>query len=115
MVLRLPIELRRLSKAKKRWSECRSLQLRKRDDTRSASGNGAAIVGGVAAVKVDADDLGDPGLLHGDAVDDVGLGHGAFAVSDDHELSGGTHLVEELGEPTYVSLVERSVNFVEDA
>src|ERR1700722_13070182 len=50
------------------------------------SGNGAAIVCGVAAVEVDADDLGDAGLLHRDAVDDVGLGHGAFAVGDHNKL-----------------------------
>ena len=38
------------------------------------------------AVQVDAYDLRDAGLLHGDAVDDIGLRHRAFAVSDDDEL-----------------------------
>src|SRR5712691_7448303 len=79
------------------------------------SGYGAAVVGGVAAVEVDADDLRDAGLLHGDTVDDVGLGHGAFAVGDDDELCGGAHVVDEFGEAAYVGLVEGSVDFVEDA
>src|SRR6267378_8149089 len=80
------------------------------------SGYGAAVVVcGVAAVEVDADNLRDAGLLHGDAVDNVGLGHGAFAVSDHDELCGCAHLVDEFGEAAYVGLVERSIDFVEDA
>src|SRR5712691_9615974 len=70
------------------------------------SGYGAAVVGGVAAVEVDADDLRDAGLLHGDTVDDVGLGHGAFTVGDDDELCGGAHVVDEFGEAAYVGFVE---------
>src|SRR5260370_16343787 len=76
---------------------------------------GAAVVCGVAAVEVDADDLRDAGLLHGDPIDDVGLGHGAFAMGDHHELCGCAHLMDELGEAAYVGFVERSVDFVEDA
>src|ERR1700731_1923343 len=76
---------------------------------------GTAIVRGVAAVEVDADDLRDARFLHGDAVDNVGLGHGAFAVSDHHELCRRAHLVDQFGEAAYVGLVKRSVDFVEDA
>ena len=67
------------------------------------SGNGAAIVCGVAAVEVDTDDLRDAGLLHGDAVDDIGLGHGAFTVSDYDELRGCLMSWMSLWRPTLVS------------
>jgi hypothetical protein len=42
---------------KKRWSECGSLQLRKREVWAMTSGYGAAIVCSIAAVEIDADDL----------------------------------------------------------
>src|ERR1700730_9752277 len=76
---------------------------------------GTAIVRGVAAVEVDADDLRDARFLHGDAVDHVGLRHRAFAVSDHHELCRRAHLVDQFGEAAYVGLVERGVDFVENA
>ncbi len=75
----------------------------------------AALAAAVALAEVDADDLGDAGLLHGDAVDDVGLGHGALAVGDDDELGGLAHVGDELGEAADVGLVERGVDFVEHA
>ena len=66
-------------------------------------------------LQVDADDLGDAGFLHGDAIDDVGHLHGALGVGHHQELSGGGKPRDEIGEATDVGLVERRVHLVEHA
>ncbi len=76
---------------------------------------GAGLVAFAAAAEGYADDLADAGFLHGDAVHDVGLFHGALLVGDDDELGVVAHLGDEAGEAAYVGFVERGVDLVEDA
>jgi hypothetical protein len=66
--------------------------------------------------KANADDLGDAGLLHSDAVDHVGGLHHALGVSDEQELSLRAQRVRSRSaKATHVRFVERSIDFVENA
>ena len=69
----------------------------------------------VAAGELDAEELADAALLHGDSVEGVGAGHSALVVGDDHELALADEAVEQLDEAADVRLVERCVHFVEHA
>src|SRR3981189_763201 len=61
------------------------------------------------------DDLGDAGLLHGDAVERVGHLHGALVVRDHDELRSAAHLAHHLVVPAHVCLVEGGIHLVEEA
>lgn len=65
--------------------------------------------------EVDADDFADAVFFHGDAVDDVCAGDGAFVVGDDEELALGDEAVEDFDEAFDIGFVEGGVHFVEDA
>ena len=54
-------------------------------------------------------------LLHGHAVENGRDAHGLLAVRDEHELGLHAHLLDQFGEAADVGLVERRVDFVEDA
>ncbi len=59
------------------------------------------------------DQLRDPLLFHGDAVEAGGDFHGELVVSDDDELGVLRHLLEEVDEAGGVDVVERRVDLVD--
>ena len=65
--------------------------------------------------EADRDVFRDAGLFHGDAVEGVGAGHGFLGVRDDDELREREEVAEDTDEAADVGLVERGVDFVEDA
>ena len=56
--------------------------------------------------------LGDAGLRHGDAVEDLSRLHGLFVVGDQHELGNLAHFLDYIVEPIDVGIVQRRVDFV---
>ena len=66
-------------------------------------------------VQVDGQQTTDSLFLHGDAVEDVGLLHGAPAVGNDDELGLGAHAPEIPGEPGDVDVVQGGLDLVHDA
>ena len=66
-------------------------------------------------LEADADSLGNAGLLHGDAVESVGGGHGLFGVGDNHELCPLEKFVKDINEATNVCFVQWTVDFVQHA
>ena len=54
-------------------------------------------------------------LYHGDAVEDIGVGHGALVVGYDDELATAGKLSDDVVELVYVAVVERGVYFVKNA
>src|SRR5437763_1331177 len=58
---------------------------------------------------------GAPRFLHGHAVEHIGGFHRAAAVGDDDELGVAGHVADQAHEALVVDLVERGVDFVEDA
>src|SRR4051812_38604047 len=58
----------------------------------------AAFVRFVALGKLDADELGDAVLFHGDAIERVGAGDRALVMRDDDELALADEAVEDLDE-----------------
>src|SRR5208337_3987076 len=77
---------------------------------RSALGRGLGI-----AFPAHAYELGDAGLLHGDAIEDAAGLHGLAVVGYDDELRLGAHVGDEPGETADVGFIEWGVDFVEDA
>src|SRR5579872_4732915 len=70
--------------------------------------------GSLVAFPADADELGDAGLLHGDAVEDGAGLHGFAVVGDDDELRLAAHITHEAGEAADVGFVEGRIDFVKD-
>src|SRR5256886_6338952 len=66
-------------------------------------------------VEVDRDELREPGLLHGDAVENVGRLHGLPIVGDDEELGPARQLPQHAQEPMDVGVVEGRIHLVENA
>src|SRR5882724_1553107 len=65
--------------------------------------------------QLDGNEAGEPWLLHGDAVENVGGLHGLAVVSDDDELGLRAELAQHADEAVDVRVVERSIHLVEDA
>ena len=61
------------------------------------------------------DQFRDAGFLHGDAVQALGGLHGALGVRDHDELSLIGHLLQQPREAFDVRLIERRVDFVQNA
>jgi hypothetical protein len=68
-----------------------------------------------ALFKADRHKLGNADLFHSHTVHSARRFHSAFVVGDDDELGAGRHGNHFSGETTDVRLVERRVNFVEEA
>jgi hypothetical protein len=62
-----------------------------------------------------ANDGGNTGLLHRDAVHGVGRLHGTRIVGDHQELGTPLEFVEERGEAADIGVVERGVDLVHEA
>src|SRR5688572_9941279 len=77
---------------------------------RSSDGGGFLVAG----VEFDADTFADAGFLHGDAVEDVGDGHGSLRVGDDNELRKIEEVDDDAVEALIVGFVQSGVDFVED-
>ena len=64
---------------------------------------------------LDRDHLRDAGLFHGDAVEGVVELHRLLVVRDEDELALGRHLAKKRVELSDVRVVQRRIDFVEDA
>src|SRR5208283_2648388 len=63
----------------------------------------------------DTDELGDAGLWHGDAVEHAPGLHGLAVVGDNDELRLCAHVPDQAREPPDVRLIQRRIDFVQDA
>src|ERR1700733_11666187 len=63
----------------------------------------------------DADEFGNAGLLHGDAVEDRAHFHRLAIVGDHNELGLAAHFGEHAIEAADIGFIERRVHFVENA
>src|SRR5216684_2676216 len=59
-------------------------------------------------------DFGNPGLLHGDSIKNLGGLHRPLIVGNDRELREAAHLFDHLVEAVQVGVVQRSIDFVEE-
>src|SRR5687767_7596920 len=71
--------------------------------------------GGRELIHVNGDDLGNPGLSHGDAVQHFGGLHRLFVVGDQDKLRVLAHFFDHIGEAVEISVIERRIDLVEKA
>src|SRR6266850_2095474 len=65
--------------------------------------------------QLDGNEAGEPWLLHGDAVEDIGGFHGLSVVGNDDELRPRAELAQHPDEPMDIRVIEGRINLVEDA
>src|SRR5436190_1940723 len=65
--------------------------------------------------QLDGNEAGEPWLLHGDAVENIGGFHGLSVVGNDDELGLGAELAQHPDEPVDIRVVERRIDLIEDA
>ncbi len=80
---------------------------------RFGRGRGDGVAFGL--MELDADDLADAMVGHGDTVEDIGHTDRAFIVGDDDELGVFEEALEDTDEAVDVGFVEGGVELVEDA
>ena len=68
-----------------------------------------------SSLPINMEDAADATLLHGDAVQHVGLLHGAAAVGDDDELGLIADAAQILGKPHHVGIVQGGFDLVQNA
>src|SRR5512139_2070595 len=86
-----------------------------RDFSLGSLKEGAPRAAAASGGELDGDGLGDPGLLHGDPVEDVRQLHRPLVVRDEEELVPGGHLADHGVEPVDVGVVQRGVHLVQQA
>src|SRR5947207_8402712 len=71
--------------------------------------------GSFFAFPTDADNFGDTGLLHGDAVENAAGFHSLAIVGHDNELCLRTHFADQAREASDVRFVQWRIDFIENA